>query len=59
MFGRTERKRKEGVVDHLGEGDGEGGRGPFLHDIGMIRKKNSSLLFGIEVQGKRNNRFYL
>ena len=51
LVGRRE-KWKEGVVDHLGEGDGEGGRGPFFHDVWYDkkeRKQKSSILFGIEI----------
>ena len=55
-------KWKEGVVDHLGEGVGEGGKGPFFHEVWYDKKEGkqkSSLLFGIEIQGKGKNRFYL
>ena len=59
LVGRRE-KWKEGVVDHLGEGDGEGGRGPFFHDVWYLKKENKNhLWFDIEIQEKGKNRFYL
>ena len=51
---------KERVIDYLGEGDRKEERSHFLHDVWYDKKETiqkPSLVFDIEIQGKRNIRF--
>ena len=52
-------KWKEGVVDYLDEGDEEGVRYPFFHDVWYDKNENKIKIMSIETQGKEKNIFYL